>query len=118
MYDIDIGVTDKITIVVITFQFLAEALTSELDGSLEMIAIHITESYKTAVVIAGEMIMAATYATHAYDTFGELIARCYISLAAKYLARHNREESKSARCLQEITSVGFHIDNLSFDCET
>lgn len=73
-----------------------QLLLGGFHSRVEVIAVNIAESHKAARVGAGEMEIAAADAAHADDTFGELVARSYKTVA-EHFARHDGEKPDGAK---------------------
>ena len=90
--DIDVGVVDEVAEIVIRYRGIVEAFLSHVDSLLQMLLVHITDGYQTAALVASEVITAASDASDADDTLGELVARCHMLGSAQHTAWHNGEQ--------------------------
>lgn len=92
MDDIDVGVVDEVTVIVIGFQFLTQLCLAEGKCFLKVGIVDITHRHKATSVIAGEVITAAANATNTDDAFGELVARGDVFGTAEHVARHDSKQ--------------------------
>ena len=96
MHHVNIGVVDKIAKIVVSIKILAEFASAEFQCLLQVQLVDIAHRHQSAMLIACEVIAAATYAAHAYYTLGELIAWSHMLGTAKHLCGHYREECQCA----------------------
>ena len=72
---------------------LPEPAFRHADSVREMLAVHVAERDETALPVACEVIGRASYAARSDDGFCELVARSYVSVASKHVARDDGEQS-------------------------
>ena len=115
VHHIYIRVVDKIAKIVMSVKILAEFGSGEFQGLLQMQLVHIAHRYQATMLVARKVVAAASYATHAYYTLGELIAWSHMLGAAKHLGGHYREECQCAGGFKKISSIACHNYDVFMD---
>ena len=116
--DIDVGVVDEVAEVVIRHRGIVEALLSHVDSLFQMLFVHIADGHEAAALVAGEVITAASDASDADDTLGELVARCHMLGSAQHTAWHNGEQRRCTHRLQKFSSFHFNKYVLNYELLT
>ena len=112
---IHVRIMDKVAIVMIGLEGLAELLPAEFNCTLEVIRIRIADRHKPAPLIAGEVIAGLAYPSDTDYAFRQLVTRGYIAFVAVHrtedISRQYREKSHACAGLFQKTSSAFvHYD--------
>jgi hypothetical protein len=95
--DIDIGVVDEVTIEVVTSHILVQTLLCSVDTSFEVVAIDITHSHETTLLVARKMEAAHTDTSGTDDTLGQLVVRRNVTGTSEYAARNDSQRSQTTQ---------------------
>ena len=108
MYHVDIGIVYQIAEIVVRLHVLLQVLLRLFNGVVKMVLVNIAHRGKATMLVTCEMAARTPHSAYADDTFGELVARGNVPVAAKHPARDNGKQTYPTHGFKKSPSACFH----------